>query len=73
MSLSSRCVETLLDLVDNKLTSMQVFDREDAREVQILECCKKELEALAGSPRRTADLVSFAKRPAARSETRLSA
>jgi len=46
MSLSKRCVEMLIDLVDNKLTSMQVFDREDAREVTILEICKRELEAI---------------------------
>jgi len=46
MSLSKKCVESLLDLVDNKLTSMQVFDRDDAREVLILECCKRELQVL---------------------------
>jgi hypothetical protein len=46
MSLSKKCVESLLDLVDNKLTSIQVFDREDAREVMILETCKRELQGL---------------------------
>jgi hypothetical protein len=49
MSLSKRCVETLLDLVDNKLTSMQVFDRDDAREVMILEACKRELLGLTAN------------------------
>jgi hypothetical protein len=73
MSLSRRCVETLLDLVDNKLTSIQVCDRDDAREVQILECCKKELQALAETPRQGSDVMSFAKRQAMRSEPRLSA
>jgi hypothetical protein len=46
MSLSKKCVESLLDLVDNKLTSIQVFDRDDAREVMILETCKRELQGL---------------------------
>lgn len=61
MSLSKRCVETLLDLVDNKLTAMQVFDREDAREVTILETCKRELQALkAMRPVATGTVVPFA-------------
>ena len=33
MSMSKRSVETLLDLVEIKLSSMQVLDREDAREL----------------------------------------
>jgi hypothetical protein len=66
MSLSKRCVETLIDLVDNKLTSMQVFDREDAREIMILETCKRELQALS-SPRQHAGgtVVPFARKTAA--------
>ena len=31
MSLSRRSIQTLMDLVENKLTQMQVVDREDAR------------------------------------------
>lgn len=49
MSLSRRSIESLLDLVDNKLTSMFVSDREDAREQAILEAAKNELQSLTGS------------------------
>ena len=65
MTLSKRCVETLLDLVDNKLTSMQVYDREDAREVLILETCKRELQAI-GAPRKgsSGTVVPFARQEA---------
>jgi hypothetical protein len=64
MTLSKRCVETLLDLVDNKLTSMQVYDREDAREVLILETCKRELQAI-GAPRKSSGtVVPFARQEA---------
>jgi hypothetical protein len=43
MSLTKRSVETILDLVEIKLNSMQVIDREDARELEILESCRREL------------------------------
>jgi len=62
MSLSKRSVHTLLDLVENKLSCMQVFDREDARELAILEHARRELCSLAGSERsaKAADVVPFA-------------
>jgi hypothetical protein len=61
MSLSRRSIHTLLDLVEIKLSCMQVFDREDARELAILEHARRELAALAGGerPRKTADVVPF--------------
>ncbi len=67
MALHRRSIEMLLDLVDNKLTSMQVIDREDAREMALLEAAKRELEALAGI-RRTASVVPIeaGRRPAQR-------
>ena len=43
MSLTKRSVETILDLVEIKLHSMQVIDREDAREMDALETCRREL------------------------------
>lgn len=49
MSLTRRTVETLLDLVENKLSTMVVFDREDARELAILENARRELATLAGA------------------------
>jgi hypothetical protein len=61
MSLSKRSVHTLLDLVENKLSCMQVFDREDARELAILEHARRELCALAGERvAKAADVVPFA-------------
>ena len=46
MSLSKRTVETLIDLVEIKLSCMEVFDREDAREQAALELAVKELSSL---------------------------
>jgi hypothetical protein len=46
MSLSKRTVETLIDLVEIKLSCMEVFDREDAREQAALTQAVKELSAL---------------------------
>ena len=62
MSLSRRSIHTLLDLVENKLSCMQVFDREDARELAILEHARRELAGLAGGERqpKSAAVVPFA-------------
>ena len=46
MSLSRKCVRTMLDLVEIKLSTIQVSDREDAREAAILKTCRDELAAL---------------------------
>jgi hypothetical protein len=46
MSISKRTVETLLDLVEVKLSYMQVSDREDQREMAQLENCRRELRDL---------------------------
>jgi len=53
MSLSRRSIQTLMDLVENKLSMMQVVDREDARELAVLESARRELSVMAGL-RRTA-------------------
>lgn len=63
MSLSKRTVETLIDLVEIKLSCLEVFDREDARELAILQLARKELQALA-PPRRQAEVVQFKPAPA---------
>ena len=44
--MSKRSVETLLDLVEIKLNCMQVLDREDAKELALLESCRRDLLAL---------------------------
>jgi hypothetical protein len=46
MSLSKRSLETLLDLVEIKLSCMEVWDREDRRELQNLELARNELRGL---------------------------
>ena len=57
-SLSRRSVQTLMDLVENKLSCLMVYDREDARELAILEQARRELAVSAGiDPRK---LPSFA-------------
>ena len=48
MSLSKRSIEMLLDLVEIKISYMDVSDREDARDLQVLERCRQELVALDG-------------------------
>ena len=47
-SLSQRSIETLLDLVEIKLSCIEVYDREDAREKSCLENARKELGAMIG-------------------------
>jgi hypothetical protein len=51
MSLSPRSVETLLDLVEIKLSCLEVIDREDARERAILETARRELGSLKAATR----------------------
>ncbi len=46
MSLSKHVIETLIDLVEIKLSCIEVYDREDKREVAALERCRQELRAL---------------------------
>lgn len=48
MAMSQRSLETLIDLVENKLSCLEVFDRDDARELANLEHCLKELKGLSG-------------------------
>jgi hypothetical protein len=48
MSLSKRVVETLIDLVEIKLSCFEIYDREDKREIASLESCRKELQKLLG-------------------------
>lgn len=43
--LTSKSAETLIDLVENKLSCLEVWDREDARERKALEIALKELMA----------------------------
>lgn len=48
MAMPKRCAETLLDLVEVKLSCIEVFDRDDRREVALLKICRDELLAMTG-------------------------
>jgi hypothetical protein len=58
MKFSKRSIDTLLDLVEIKLSAMEVSDREDAREFAKLECARDELREL-----RSALAAQHARRP----------
>jgi hypothetical protein len=58
MALSKRSIETLMDLVEIKLSCLQVFDRDDARELAALETARCELQALSTAPK-PGDVVAF--------------
>ena len=47
--LSQRSIETLIDLAENKLSQIILFDRDDIREIKILRSCVDELRAGAGA------------------------
>lgn len=57
MAISKQSVETLMDLVEIKISYMDVLDRDDAKELRVLERCRDELKALTGAA--TADVVPF--------------
>ena len=71
MALSERALETLMDLVENKLACLEVFDRDDARELANLEHCLNELQSMAGLPsgERT-PVLEFSKRQRGRGRVR---
>jgi hypothetical protein len=48
MAITERSLETLIDLVEIKLSCMEIYDKDDARELANLEHCLNELNQLAG-------------------------
>jgi hypothetical protein len=53
MTLSTPTIETLIDLVEIKLSCFEVWDREDKRELKALQSARAELHrARADAPRR---------------------
>lgn len=62
MSLSRSTVETLIDLVEIKLSCVEVYDRDDNRELNNLRRCKEELMDLAGmGGKAPAELITLPK------------
>jgi hypothetical protein len=59
MNLSKRSIEMLLDLVEIKLSYMDISDREDARDMQVLERCRSELQSIDREPETT--VTAFAR------------
>ena len=49
MALSKKALETLIDLVEIKMSCLEVVDREDAREMTNLQQCIAELQAFANA------------------------
>lgn len=45
--LTRKSLELLIDLVEIKLGSMEVFDRDDQKIMRDLEACRKELSAMS--------------------------
>lgn len=48
MAISKKSLQTLVDLVEIKLSCLEIMDREDLRERQGLEQCLYELASVAG-------------------------
>jgi len=66
MSLSKNSIETLIDLVEIKLSCFEIYDRDDNRELSNLERCRDELRSLIdGSTNGVVDptsVISFRRR-----------
>ncbi len=58
MNLSRKSIETLLDLVEIKLSCFQVHDQEDTRELTMLERCRDELMAII-DPQGSGEVLAF--------------
>lgn len=60
MSLSRSSVETLIDLVEIKLSCVEVYDRDDSRELSNLQRCRDELmDLVGGAGRAPAELIAL--------------
>ncbi len=62
MTITRRSLETLIDLVEIKLSCMEVYDKDDLRELSNLEYCLNELKHLAGRTTAQPEVVEFKKR-----------
>ncbi len=60
--LSKPCVTALVDLIDNKLSSMAVTDRDDLREFNVLQRALNELQGLQHSSSSEAEFGNIPRR-----------
>ncbi len=58
MNLSRKSIETLIDLVEIKLSCFQVHDQEDTRELTVLERCRNELMSIV-DPKGSGEVLAF--------------
>ena len=56
MALSSRHVDSLIDILENKLSDMLVWDGEDRKEIVTLKSCLDELETMKTE---STDIIAF--------------
>ncbi len=61
MEFSKKSAELMLDLVEIKLSMMQVNDRDDAKELSNLRACREELLKLIHSNKKSSDTGVFQK------------
>ncbi len=61
MALSKQAIETLIDLVEIKISYMDILDRDDAKEAHALERCRDELRAMNGTAEAT--VLTFMRAP----------
>ena len=59
MTLSSRHMDALIDILENKLSDMAIWDGEDRKEIVVLTGCLKELQVMKDV---TGDVIAFDKR-----------
>ena len=59
MALSTRHIDALIDVLENKLSDMLVWDGEDRKEIALLNGCLDELNSLKGN---AGNVLSFEKR-----------
>jgi hypothetical protein len=64
MALTRRSIATLLDLVEIKLSCIEVMDREDQRELKMLRTCRDELLQLLERQRTQPVARTMAEAPA---------
>jgi hypothetical protein len=61
MEFSKKSAELMLDLVEIKLSMMQVNDRDDAKELSNLRSCREELLKLIHNSKKASDPEVFQK------------
>lgn len=61
MEFSKKSTELMLDLVEIKLSLMQVNDRDDAKELSNLRSCREELLKIMHAAKKSADPEAFQK------------